>query len=52
MTRRREAISAQLGSLREMMAGFGDDEKPDAKPDAKPDGKSGARSGAKSKGKS
>ena len=26
MTKRREAISAQLGSLREMMAGFGDDE--------------------------
>jgi hypothetical protein len=26
MTRRREAISAQLGSLREMMAGFGEDD--------------------------
>ena len=26
MTKRREAISAQLGSLREMMAGFDDDE--------------------------
>jgi len=26
MTKRREAISAQLGSLREMMAGFGDDD--------------------------
>jgi len=26
MTKRREAISAQLGSLRELMSGFGDDE--------------------------
>ncbi|MGA8246552.1 MAG: hypothetical protein WB797_06575, partial [Nocardioides sp.] len=26
MTKRREAISAQLGSLRELMAGFGGDE--------------------------
>ena len=26
MTKRREAISAQLGSLREMMAGFGEDD--------------------------